>query len=52
MKISSRAAALAAGMVVLAAVAPDQFHAGDGGHAVFAEEALPAARAALHIAGR
>ena len=22
--------------------APDQFHAGDGGHAVFAEEAMPA----------
>ncbi len=31
--------------------APDQFHVGDEGHAVFAEEALPAVRAALAIAG-
>ncbi len=29
---------------------PDQFHAGDKGHAVFAEEVLPAVRAAMAIA--
>lgn len=32
--------------------AGDQFHAGDGGHEVFADEAIPAFRAALRIAGR
>lgn len=31
--------------------AGDQFHAGDAGHAVFAEQAMPAVRAALRIAG-